>query len=71
MIVRGGIISMAVVTGRGDPYGSFLSLVPFRLAAPPLELEVGGGHIRYGVYDSPTICRWRELVVSRFLSHNR
>jgi hypothetical protein len=43
MIVRGGIISMAVVTGRGDPYGSFLSLVPFRLAAPPLELEVGGG----------------------------
>jgi hypothetical protein len=43
MIVRGGIISMAVVTGRGDPYGSFLSLVSFRLAAPPLELEVGGG----------------------------
>jgi hypothetical protein len=43
MIVRGGIISMAVVTGRRDPYGSFLSLVPFRLVAPPLELEVGGG----------------------------
>jgi hypothetical protein len=34
---------MAVVTRRGDPYSLFLSLVPFRLAAPPLELEVGGG----------------------------
>jgi hypothetical protein len=37
---------------------------------PLLFSQEWWGHIRYGVYGSPTICCWRELVIFRILGHN-
>jgi hypothetical protein len=41
--------------------GSLLGFI-FRWVAPPLQLS-GGAFIRFGVYGSPVICRWRELAI--------
>jgi hypothetical protein len=46
-----------------------LSLILFRLVAPPLQPGVVG-HIRYRVYDSLVVCHRREPVISRILGRN-
>jgi hypothetical protein len=38
---------------------------------PHLFSQEWWGHIWYGVYGSPSICYWREPVVSRILACNR
>jgi hypothetical protein len=46
--------------GKEYRYGSFPGLVTFRLVGPYL----------YGVFDSLSVCRWRELNIFRFLGRN-
>jgi hypothetical protein len=38
----------------------------------PSSLSWSGGAVPwYGVYGSPTVCRWTELILSRFFNRNR
>jgi hypothetical protein len=50
--------------------GLLPGLVLFRLVVPPIQSGVVG-HIRYGVYGSPAVYRWREPVVSRIFGQNQ
>jgi hypothetical protein len=43
----------------------------FYVGGPSSSAWSGGAISWYGVYGSPTICRWREPIVSRVLGHNR
>jgi hypothetical protein len=66
--VERSCLSTTVVIGGG---GGLVRLVSehspfFRLEAPPHQPRVGGGHIRYGVYGSLVVYRWRKPTVSRF-----
>jgi hypothetical protein len=51
--------------------GVHCSHVQFYLGWWPLLFsQEWWSHIQYGVYGSPAICCWRELVISKFLGHN-
>jgi hypothetical protein len=60
---------MTTVMGKSD--GANYSRVQFFLGWWPLLFrQEWWCHIWYGVYGSPAVCHWRELVVFRILGYN-
>jgi hypothetical protein len=50
--------------------GLLLEISFFRWVAPLLQPGVVGAFLRYGVYDSLALCRWKESIVSISTSRN-
>jgi hypothetical protein len=63
-------LPVPIVGWKKRKRGLLLRLDLFRLMAPPLQPGVVGLYLVRGVW-FPSICRWKELIISKILGRNR